>query len=397
MADSACNSALLKPSDREGITILRGLVLGATVRWSDGVWSCVEPSRPGGWLELRHSSYWRQGPLNDASIEWLLEDGFAVHAEQSKRVVASRRGRKFLSDMSEVAKHFVDARMASLVVPTRELRRLIAALKREHPQEDHFVLAQMVAQLFLTVALGEEWFAEHVAASAAPSDFFRNGRHDDDSTVIGALRVIHLAEMIFNLQHLPGVKNSIDLVGSGKVEAGFAELEVGKILHIHDRQFAFRTPTGTRGLDYDLELRYGDVTVCADTKCKLETTALSEGTVLDSLDTARRQLPKDRPGAIFVKVPQMWNSPVDDTALGAFLQSTTAKFFRGTGRVVTVKFHTSMVINTGAKAAPVTYLAEFGNPNHRFDTSVDWNFYREMDRTPESWVSLLAECDDQAE
>jgi hypothetical protein len=70
--------------------------------------------------------------------------------------------------------------------------------------------------------------------------------------------------------------------------------------------FYFVTPR--RGRSYDLYITLSDgVTLRAETKCKQEETEISLDTVKDSLQYARkRQLPKTRPGIIFIKVPRPW-------------------------------------------------------------------------------------------
>src|SRR5262249_53264970 len=72
--------------------------------------------------------------------------------------------------------------------------------------------------------------------------------------------------------------------------------------------FKFVTPTGVKGKDYDVGIEYTDGReACADAKCRLEGTELRADTVKNSLNKARsNNLPPDKPGIIFVKVPQTW-------------------------------------------------------------------------------------------
>jgi hypothetical protein len=331
----------------------------------------------------------------DYAVEWLLDHGFGCQKNSGTQIAITTNGFKFLHRMLGAV--WSEPPSMILVKPKQvdELRRLISELRQSHPHEDKFVLAQMVAQLILVGVLGQEWFNVHVAADKAPSDFFRNGGTDDQRVTVGAMRVIHLAEMIFNMQRLSGLENSIKQVRNGQVESGFAELEVGKLLHVHGRTFHFVTPSGERGKDYDLEIDFDGVRACADTKCKIEATALSDKTLLGTLGVGRDQLPADRPGLLFVKVPQAWNHATDETALGNFLKQTTLKFFRGTGRVVSVKYHVSVILEDGAVASPMIYLAEFTNPQHRFDQTSGWDIFKGYERLPDWWVGLLAECDDK--
>lgn len=276
---------------------------------------------------------------------------------------------------------------------TEELRRIIKQILVADPIDDGHVLAQKIAQIILCSVLGNDWFRRFIASNDAPSDFFRPGRDNDRRIVIGTLRTIFLSEMIFNLQYHDGVRNSIEKIGIGEIEAGYAELEVGKILKQHGVSFKFITPVGLARRDYDLELEVGGHVVCADTKCKLETTKMGESSLRSSLKAARKQLPDNRPGMIFVKIPEEWYDPQNELNLGEFLRLVSIRFWRDTKRIVSVKYHCSTVLEDGRLAAPMIFLAEFSNPDHRFSTNVEWNILREMTEGSENWVSILKECD----
>jgi hypothetical protein len=83
---------------------------------------------------------------------------------------------------------------------------------------------------------------------------------------------------------------------------------------------------------------------CADTKCKFESTEVRAESIRDSLEHARSQLPKDRPGIIFVKMPGHWlDAP---TSVISFVREAES-FLRNTGRVVSVKFYSPMRVIKG--------------------------------------------------
>lgn len=117
---------------------------------------------------------------------------------------------------------------------------------------------------------------------------------------------------LLNLQHINGFDACItQMRGDGdKIESTCAELDFGRFLYIHNVGFRFVAPQMTKGSDYDFEIVYPDaLVVAADAKCKLETAAIEPGGVKKSLRRTREQLPKDRPGIVFVKIPQRW---IDD-------------------------------------------------------------------------------------
>jgi hypothetical protein len=68
-------------------------------------------------------------------------------------------------------------------------------------------------------------------------------------------------------------------------------------------------PTGVTGTDYDVDIIYPNgLHVCGDAKCKVEGTDFNVKSIGYSLSKARKQLPDDRPGIVFVKIPPRWYS-----------------------------------------------------------------------------------------
>ena len=125
---------------------------------------------------------------------------------------------------------------------------------------------------------------------------------------------------------------------NGDIEGTYAELDLGRMLYLSLTNFRFVSRSGKKGDDYDIEIALKDgIVVCADAKCKIETTDYSENTVRNSLQHARQQFPKDRPSVVFVKVPPRWLA--DQSEMKSHLTVIANEFLRGTGRVVSVKYY----------------------------------------------------------
>lgn len=381
---------LLTPSVRDGTAVLRGLALGVDLRLLGSQWTFLERPCPLGWACSSFGMWRPAGTVRDASVEWLLEDAFAKRERSGTRVVITDRGRAFLRAIDDSVLQFCRAMVKPL--PIGELRAFIGDLRREHLDDDNFGLAQLAAVYMLDALFGGDWVLTHVTdGDVSPTNFFRNSSTDDHARTMGRLRLIQLAEMVFNLQHVPGLAKTLEMIETGDLEPGFAELEVGRMLHINGKTFEFIKPSGTKGTDYDLELSFDDVTVCGETKCKLETTSLSEKSLVDTLNYGRKQLPRDRPGVLFVKVPQTWYTTDDEFT--RFLADATNRFFRsGAGRIVSVKFHSSLVIQTEVAHEPMMLLFEINNPHTRFDPSRDWRVFHVEGKPPDSWVIVMDEC-----
>lgn len=391
------SAAIVTLSSVGGAKILRGLGLGGKVSRFRDCWKFQGCRPAAGWTMIGHSRYWPEQCLDEVDVEWLLEGGLAYRdGDRSNGVhlVLTQTGRERLAQVDRSLFQIVPIDiMTTDTKRTEALRRLIAAVRSNFPDAFSLDLAFIVAQHILIQTFGTDWMERHIGPRARLPDFFRSREPAADDRALGIVRAVHLAEMIFNLQDHEGVGKSIGLVANGDVEAGFTELEVAKLLRVSARPFWFVTPRGVKGDDYDLEIAFGDARACAEAKCKIEDTEQSIQTVVRTLETARDQLPKDRPGIIIVSIPASWGGSVDDGTKGQFLEEVVTTFFRrGTQRIVSVAAYTSLVAEDGFVIAPSTYTVEFINPRHRFTQDVAWRMFANMDNVPSDWFSLTAAC-----
>jgi hypothetical protein len=189
---------------------------------------------------------------------------------------------------------------------------------------------------------GEEWIEEHLSPQRATDGFLRVVPGEAADTQISAFKIVDFAELLYNLQHIPGFYVCIDRIRRGTLEPTYAELDFGRMLYCGGVEFRFVEPQQQKGLDYDIEIRLPDgVLVSADAKCKVDSTDFSVDTVRRSLEKARTQFPRDRPSIIFLKVPDRW---IEQPLFGASLNEIAVQFLRGTGRIVSVKFYFSRSI-----------------------------------------------------
>lgn len=164
----------------------------------------------------------------------------------------------------------------------------------------------------------------------------------------------------------------------GDIEGTYAELDLGRMLYQSSIDFRFVVSTGKLGDDFDIEIKLGDGTVvCADAKCKIDSTSFSESTVWNSLRSARSQFPADRPSIIFVKVPPRWLAEQPD--LKTALTKTAERFLRDTGRIVSVKYYVSSIHWEGGNVTHIQAFNEINNNNlkNRFDPSRNWDMFEE--------------------
>jgi len=107
---------------------------------------------------------------------------------------------------------------------------------------------------------------------------------------------------------------------------------------------------------------------------------------------ARKQLPADAPGIVFVKIPSRW---ANDRALLSVEDFIQNEFLRGTARVVSVKLYISEVRAENNRLSHTHAFKEITNQRSRFYCDQNWDLFREdfelrgWNDMPEKWRRLL--------
>jgi hypothetical protein len=235
--------------------------------------------------------------------------------------------------------------------------------------------------------LGQDWFSAHIRHDAAIRGFLNMDFSSDRRREATVFRVVELAESLYNLQLIEGFDACISQMRGGgeKIQSTCAELDFGRFLYIHDVRFRFVVPQMAKGRDYDVELFYPDgLAVPADAKCKFETTEINPDSIAHSLESARKQLPADRPSIIFVKVPQSW---IADVGMAVAMVETGRKFLRKTGRVVAITFYVSHLETRDNLVIHRHALREIANEASRFHQGRNWELFTDYD-VPPSWNGM---------
>jgi hypothetical protein len=245
----------------------------------------------------------------------------------------------------------------------------------------------------LAYFLGDPWLHEHVLVgcrypglmSMRPVMQGDGMGVDKDQT----LRVVQLAEILFNLQGTPGLEHCLGRLFSGQIEPIMAELDFGMFLRRQGVPFSYVAPSGVKSQDYDVDVPYeGGLTACGDIKCKIEGSDYTEATLLNSLRKVRQQLPADRPGIAFVRVPQDWvDASTGDLGVGATIAETLEKFFSTAKRMVLVVFYTRLTFEVPHGTAIRQVALERENVSSRYAGERSWRLFDEVGGAPD-WVNF---------
>jgi hypothetical protein len=220
-------------------------------------------------------------------------------------------------------------------------------------------------------------------------NFLRTSIADERDENLHLLRVIWLAEMLFNFQRTPGLDGVLTNLQGGQIESGYAELEVGKLLSTYRIPFQFVVPEETPGgRNYDVEFFHPNGSVVAgETKCKVEGTNLRDETIKNTIQVARKKLPKDKPSYLFVKVPQDWMEAEEFRDRVSAL--ARASF---TTRPTSIVTYASIVRFDVATGEISHGLIGREIRNHKVDDSRDWRLLTVYDEdrplAPPGWVSF---------
>jgi len=123
-----------------------------------------------------------------------------------------------------------------------------------------------------------------------------------------------------------------------------------------------------------------------NSKCKLESTDVSEATVRNSLETARQQLPGGHPGVVFLKIPQEWFT---ESGLG-IVSKAVARFLRTTNRVISVKVYGTLISVDGETVLQVHRINEFRNDKPALIHYGDVDIFREpLQGVGSIWTELI--------
>jgi hypothetical protein len=250
-----------------------------------------------------------------------------------------------------------------------------------------------IATLILKHFLSEEWVFKHLDPDATcPGPLTLAGSPTDIEHA--KIRIVDLAESIFNLQKIEGIQEPIGRLHTAiELEPTIAELHIGKMISANDWPFKFVVPIP--GQSYDYEIQYGGFTVCADTKCKIASLVPDSDSIKNTLHRSRGQLPKDGPGVFFVKLPQEWMN--HQGWQRATVQGARDFFAEGTGRISSVVFYLEpielldFVAEDGRHyvAQQGHYFREEANPKRRYGKDLDWKLFEKWRPTDyASWSAM---------
>jgi hypothetical protein len=235
---------------------------------------------------------------------------------------------------------------------------------------------------------GDDWVHPHLFEGGflkPPSKFEDRAKEQR----IGSLAYA-LAEELYNLQGVEGFDGVHARILEGNIQSCVGELEAAGFLKRRSQQIRFVTPTGRIGNDYDLEIIRDAGAICCEVKIKIEAEQFTEAGVFNSLEHARKQLPKTRPGVIFLRIGG--NRTHDELQTKAkIVNGAVRRLFSQTRRVVGVILLTRKYEFFEDERMHIVHSLwrTMPNENTEFQVSLLGDFPNEhFDCRAEAWVRL---------
>jgi len=195
--------------------------------------------------------------------------------------------------------------------------------------------------------LGQAWYKKHAHIGSHPNSYLLPEFDGEDKAPMYSIRILNFAEMLFNLQNIPGFSACLEQLHLNQLQSGLAELQVGMVLQQHGVAFRYIDPAADPKNTCDLEiiLPSGDV-ARGEVKCKYEDAEYSDATLTNALAQARKQIGSGHSGIVFVKIPQTWVTVTQEhpkqmaeIVLPTNIIEATKAAFRGSTRIKKVIFY----------------------------------------------------------
>jgi len=232
---------------------------------------------------------------------------------------------------------------------------------RPSPEAIMFSISATVLRTYI----GNNWCDANLTGCTGTDPHLLPKSSDKKDIMMVQERIVALAEMVFNLQHILGSSARYKRLQNQNLEAAIVELEVAKLLQLNNLKFKFVLERKKKKYDYDILLNLpSNYKVCCEAKCKLYSTELTRNTVKNTLKKAVKQLPSTKPGLIFVKLPEIWLS---DKNLKNIIDHVNNDFFRQNSRIAEIIYfwEETELNNHGSYIRKMMFREEI-NSNSRF-------------------------------
>lgn len=235
---------------------------------------------------------------------------------------------------------------------TEKQVNMMRGIVKDYYEELHRTCDALLEALSLSVKilrmmLGHNWWAKNIKSMISVSDprlaYLRPSLENEQQQYEAQDRMIDLADSLFLLQHCEGFESRLETLRELSNEKPKVLLEdiaiefnVAKKILRNGHSIKFIKPSGVKGNDFDLEIKFQKETeIYAEVKCKRENIAINVDSLRRVLYDAEKQLPRTTPSIVFVRLPTKW---ITDTDFVSRIDRVIFNYFRNVLHVNAVVF-----------------------------------------------------------
>lgn len=240
------------------------------------------------------------------------------------------------------------------------------------------------------IGKGTRWVSDHILDRNPHIPYWGGGPENKGHDMRFLIRVIELGELLYNLQRVPGVHKIFQrlVLDVEKTEDTILELEGLRLLVLAGLPFRL-VQTSEPGRRHECDIKIDEETVAScEMKCKIESTGFSTATVENTLEKARKQLPKNSCGIILMKIPIRWGADQENHRK---IFETIGRFFTKTTRVAEVILYEWGYWNEGGLAISTNAINQQINPNSPFFSRIGKGIIHttpDFKQRSEKWLSF---------
>lgn len=176
-----------------------------------------------------------------------------------------------------------------------------------------------VSSLILGNKLGEDWCEKNIKPQSdySKKEKANRGFLKADKTINSRMtreyfaKVNLLAKLLINLQEAEGIELVIKRIKNESIQSNYAELQSALFCLERGFDVEFTLPSFVKTKDFDLLIKKNQVLIPCEVKSKNESEKDSLKSILNSITKAKKQLPKDQIGIIFIRLSKNWISEQD--------------------------------------------------------------------------------------
>jgi len=216
--------------------------------------------------------------------------------------------------------------------------------------------------------LGFPWVKEQILERK--NTYFDPGSIEDVGNHRGHLhehRVTTLGRRLFELQDVPGFDAMVRRLHGVALSGAYAEVLAVALLRLGGQSVRFVEPVGVRTQDFDAAIIGNGHEIAVEVKARDEETlaAYRDVSVLNSLNKARKQVPRQGPALVFVQICSSW---AGDMATRASIDASVRSWMRGVSRVNAVVLMFEQFVPHGeAGVVVIVGFDVIANPSPRTD------------------------------